>query len=66
VPGLREELTHITGDVIQFCRVLGSGGPKTVANVHSLIKEKLGVASDIELVRLALRQGILNQICPSG
>jgi len=34
--------------------------PKTVANVHSLIKEKLGVASDIELVRLALRQGILN------
>ena len=34
--------------------------PKTVANVHSLIKEKLGVASDIELVRLALRQGILS------
>ncbi|OAF14166.1 response regulator [Bradyrhizobium neotropicale] len=35
--------------------------PKTVANLHSLIKDKLGVASDIELVRLALRQGLLTQ-----
>jgi len=35
--------------------------PKTVANLHSLIKSKLGVASDIELVRLALRQGLLAQ-----
>ena len=35
--------------------------PKTVANLHSLIKDKLGVGSDIELVRLALRQGILTQ-----
>ena len=33
--------------------------PKTVANLHSLIKDKLCVGSDIELVRLALRQGIL-------
>jgi DNA-binding NarL/FixJ family response regulator len=36
--------------------------PKTVANLHSLIKDKLGVGSDIELVRLALRQGILTQV----
>ena len=35
--------------------------PKTVANLHSLIKSKLGVGSDIELVRLALRQGLLAQ-----
>lgn len=35
--------------------------PKTVANLHYLIKTKLGVASDIELVRLALRQGLLTQ-----
>jgi two-component system, NarL family, invasion response regulator UvrY len=35
--------------------------PKTVANLHSIIKDKLGVGSDIELVRLALRQGILAQ-----
>jgi DNA-binding NarL/FixJ family response regulator len=32
---------------------------RTVANHHSLIKSKLGVSSDIELVRLALRQRIL-------
>ncbi len=38
--------------------------PKTVANLHSLIKDKLGVGSDIELVRLALRQGILTQPVP--
>ncbi|MBV9562010.1 MAG: response regulator transcription factor [Bradyrhizobium sp.] len=35
--------------------------PKTVANQHSIIKDKLGVGSDIELVLLALRQGILPQ-----
>jgi DNA-binding CsgD family transcriptional regulator len=33
--------------------------PKTVANTRYLIKSKLGVASDIELVLVALRQGIL-------
>jgi len=38
--------------------------PKTVANLHSLIKDKLGVSSDIELVRLALRQGILTAPAP--
>jgi two-component system invasion response regulator UvrY len=32
--------------------------PKTVANLRTLIKRKLGVGSDIELVRLALRQGL--------
>lgn len=32
--------------------------PKTVANCHYLIKGKLGVASDIELMRLAMRAGI--------
>ncbi|WP_407177944.1 response regulator [Bradyrhizobium sp. STM 3562] len=36
--------------------------PKTVANLHSLIKDKLGVGSDIELVRLALRQGLLTEV----
>lgn len=33
--------------------------PKTVANTRYIIKSKLGVATDIELVRLALRQGLL-------
>ena len=36
--------------------------PKTVANLHYLIKTKLGVGSDIELVRLALRQGLLTRM----
>jgi DNA-binding CsgD family transcriptional regulator len=36
--------------------------PETVANLHSLIRDKLSVSSDIELVRLALRQGILTQV----
>ena len=40
--------------------------PKTVANLHSIIKDKLGVGSDIELVRLALRQGILAQTDING
>jgi hypothetical protein len=31
-----------------------------VANTRYLIKAKLGVASDIELVLVALRQGILD------
>jgi two-component system, NarL family, invasion response regulator UvrY len=34
--------------------------PKTVANTRYLIKSKLGVNSDIELVRLALRQRIMD------
>lgn len=29
--------------------------PKTVSNIHYSVKSKLGVASDIELIRLALR-----------
>jgi two-component system invasion response regulator UvrY len=33
--------------------------PKTLVNTRSLIKNKLGVKSDIELVRLALRQKLL-------
>jgi two-component system, NarL family, invasion response regulator UvrY len=40
--------------------------PKTVANLRYLIKNKLGVGSDIELVRLALRQGLLAQTEFSG
>ena len=39
--------------------------PKTVANLHSLIKSKLGVGSDIELVCFALRQGLLTAPNPA-
>ena len=33
---------------------------KTVANTRYLLRSKLGVASDIELVRLALQQGVIS------
>jgi DNA-binding NarL/FixJ family response regulator len=32
---------------------------KTIANYHTLIKQKLGAASDIELMRIALRQQLI-------
>ena len=34
--------------------------PKTVSNCHYQIKKKLGVATDIELVRLALRLNVVD------
>jgi two-component system, NarL family, invasion response regulator UvrY len=33
---------------------------KTVANYHTSIKQKLGVSSDVELVRIALRFNLIN------
>ncbi len=48
---------HSTEDIAETLHL----SPKTVANLRYLIKSKLGVGSDIELVRLALRQGILWQ-----
>jgi two-component system, NarL family, invasion response regulator UvrY len=44
-----------TEDIAEILHV----SPKTVANTRYLIKSKLGVSSDIELVLAALRQGIL-------
>lgn len=44
-----------TGEIAEMLHI----SPKTVANLRHLIKAKLGVSSDIELVRLALRQGLL-------
>lgn len=34
--------------------------PKTVSNCHYLIKRKLGVATDIELTRLAIRMNVIS------
>ena len=34
---------------------------KTIANYHTLIKQKLGAASDIELMRIALRQQLIER-----
>ena len=40
--------------------------PKTVANYHYEIKSKLGVRSDIELVYLCMRQGLVEPLAAPG
>lgn len=40
--------------------------PKTVCNCHYLIKSKLGVASDIELMRLAIRLKVIDLLDSPG
>lgn len=40
--------------------------PRTVANYHSEIKSKLGVRSDIELVYLCMRQGLVEPVTEPG
>jgi two-component system, NarL family, invasion response regulator UvrY len=45
-----------TEDIAQELRI----SPKTVSNSHYHIKKKLGAASDIELVRIALRTNIID------
>jgi two-component system invasion response regulator UvrY len=51
---LAERTTEDIADLLHL-------SPKTVANTRYLIKSKLGAASDIELVLVALRQGILGE-----
>ncbi|MDO9238495.1 MAG: LuxR C-terminal-related transcriptional regulator, partial [Methylicorpusculum sp.] len=45
-----------TADIAQTLNI----SPKTVSNSHYMIKRKLGVASDIELTRLAIKMNIIN------
>ena len=45
-----------TDDIASALRI----SPKTVSNCHCQIKKKLGVATDIELVRLAMRMNIVD------
>lgn len=45
-----------TDDIARALRI----SPKTVSNCHYQIKKKLGVATDIELVRLAVRMNVLD------
>lgn len=40
--------------------------PKTVCNCHYLIKRKLGVTSDIELIRLAIKLDVISLLEVSG
>jgi DNA-binding NarL/FixJ family response regulator len=46
------------GQTVASIAMLLSLSAKTVANYHSLIKQKLGIASDVELVLLAQRRNI--------
>ncbi|MDD4915487.1 MAG: response regulator transcription factor [Methylococcales bacterium] len=46
---------HGTEEIAQILSI----SPKTVCNCHYLIKRKLGVTSDIELTRLAIRLDVL-------
>jgi two-component system invasion response regulator UvrY len=46
------------GQTVASIATLLSLSAKTVANYHSLIKQKLGIASDVELVLLAQRRNI--------
>jgi two-component system, NarL family, invasion response regulator UvrY len=44
--------------VAEIAKVLNLSG-KTIANYHTLIRQKLGIATDVELVLLALRHNLL-------
>jgi DNA-binding NarL/FixJ family response regulator len=74
--GDREALAQLTAREFEILRLLVEAqsteqiaetlhiSPKTVGNTHYQIKRKLGVASDIELVRLALRLRVVELIEP--
>lgn len=47
---------HSTEEIAQSLNI----SPKTVANCHYQIKRKLGVATDIELVRLAVKMNLID------
>jgi two-component system, NarL family, invasion response regulator UvrY len=47
------------GRSVESIAELVSLSSKTVSNYHSLIKQKLGISSDVELVLLAQRQRLL-------
>jgi two-component system, NarL family, invasion response regulator UvrY len=47
------------GKVVDDIAGILSIGQKTVANYQTLLKQKLGVTSPVELVRLAIRHGII-------
>lgn len=47
----------------EIARVLNIS-PKTVGNCHYLIKSKLGIASDIELTKLAIKFNVLDPLEP--
>lgn len=71
--GEDDPLQRLTSREFEIFRLLASGRPaahiakllnlsgKTIANYHTLIKQKLGLSSDVELVLLAQRQHVILQ-----
>lgn len=47
-----------TEEIAQMLKI----SQKTVANYHTLIKQKLGVSTSIEMVRIAMRYGIIETL----
>lgn len=54
--------TKSTKDIAEILNI----SPKTVANAHYIIKRKLGVNSDIELMYLAIKMDIINLLELTG
>jgi DNA-binding CsgD family transcriptional regulator len=48
----------ISRPAVEIAKLLNLSG-KTVANYHTLIKQKLRLSSDVELVLLAQRQNVI-------
>ena len=71
-------LNNLTGREFEILRLLVTGATpediartlsisrKTVSNCHYLIKSKLGVASDIELTRLAIKLNVISLLDLAG
>jgi hypothetical protein len=58
-PVLHPDPSYKLGEVRDIFKGLLQLSTKTVANDHTLIRQKLGVNSDAEPVHLALRNGLL-------
>jgi len=66
-----EPFQLLTGREFEIFRLLATGknaseiaeiiriSPKTVANYSTIIKQKLGVSTSVELIRLAIQYGII-------
>ena len=70
--GQDDPMHQLSGREFEVFRLLAEGkkvevvadmlkiSPKTVANYYTTIKQKLGVVSPVEMVRLAIRHGLID------
>jgi DNA-binding NarL/FixJ family response regulator len=73
VSGQDEPIKQLSGREFEVFRLLAEGkkveeiaemlkiSQKTVANYYTMIKQKLGVSSPIEMLRLAMRHGLVDE-----